>query len=696
MKQAYRLVGLFCVVWCVHAQLQSQTFTIEEILSAPFASDLVAAQEANRLAWVFNHEGRQNIWVASGPEYRARQLTTYELDDGLPLSTVAMSPDGEILVYTYGSPFNPTSHPQGVRQYLRAIRFSGKESWTIAEGSNPVISPDGRTVLFTHQGRIFSAPVDGSAEPEELFRARGSNHSFQWSPDGTRILFVSSRQTHSFVGIYHIEENRIQWIAPDVYRDVNPVWSIDGNRVAFIRTPPGKHQELPPWRRADLPFSIIVAEVATGECQTVWQTDTGGGFAQTYPDQPLHWVADNRLIVYSEHTGWMHIYSISIDDNTVIPLTVGDYEVEHLTVTPDRRTVVFTSNKDDIDRRHIWSVPITGGTPRLLTPGEGIEWSPVVTSDGRHIAFFQATSRRPGQPAIIPLEGGVPRLIARESIPDRFPLDAQVDPSEIILTAADGMTVHAQLFLPHNLREGERAPAIIYMHGGPIRQMYLGWHDRAYYHYNYAFNQYLANRGFIVLSVNFRSGIGYGADFRTAANQGPRGASEYQDILAAAAFLRERPDVDADRIGLWGGSYGGYLTALGLARNSDLFAAGVDLHGVHDWALRGVRRNGGGWAIFTEEDMELAYQSSPVADIDQWTSPVLFIHGDDDRSVDFIQTTDLVRRLMDIGKAHVETLVFPDEVHSFLLHSNWVKTFEVSADFFHRFLGDREEFVDDL
>src|SRR6185295_4049601 len=117
------------------------------------------------------------------------------------------------------------------------------------------------------------------------------------------------------------------------------------------------------------------------------------------------------------------------------------------------------------------------------------------------------------------------------------------------------------------------------------------------YHNAYAMNQYLASKGYVALAVNFRLGIGYGRAFRTAERQGPRGASEYQDILAAAKFLRARSDVDSNHIGLWGGSYGGYLTALGLARDSDLFAAGVDLHGVHDWSLRAKLRGADDWGV---------------------------------------------------------------------------------------------------
>ena len=143
------------------------------------------------------------------------------------------------------------------------------------------------------------------------------------------------------------------------------------------------------------------------------------------------------------------------------------------------------------------------------------------------------------------------------------------------------MQIRGQLFLPRGTA-GKR-PAAIFFHGGSRRQMLLGWHYMDYYHKTYALNQYLAGRGFIVLSVNYRSGTGYGLDFREALNYGATGASEFNDVLGAGLYLGGRADVDPARIGVWGGSYGGYLTALGLSRASNLFAAGVDIHGVHDW-----------------------------------------------------------------------------------------------------------------
>ena len=233
-------------------------------------------------------------------------------------------------------------------------------------------------------------------------------------------------------------------------------------------------------------------------------------------------------------------------------------------------------------------------------------------------------------------------------------------------------------------------PAIVFFHGGPRRQMLLGYPAMDYYSNAYAMNQYLASQGYIVLSVNYRCGIGYGLEFRQCEHAGADGASEYNDALAAVEYLRSRGDVDMKRVGIWGGSYGGYFTALGLARNSDLFTAGVDFHGVHDWTrednapsdwLKGSNAE-------VDEIAKRAVASSPIADVAKWRSPVLLIHGDDDPEVAYNQTPLLADALRARG-VHVEELVFPDEVHGFLLHKDWVKAYEAEASFFERELMKR-------
>jgi len=178
------------------------------------------------------------------------------------------------------------------------------------------------------------------------------------------------------------------------------------------------------------------------------------------------------------------------------------------------------------------------------------------------------------------------------------------------------------------------------------------------------------------LSVNYRSGIGYGKEFRNSPGRGGQGNTEYRDVLAAGKYLQSRDDVDASRVGIWGLSYGGILTAQGLARDSDVFAAGVDIAGVHLW----------GDSLDPES---VSWQASSISEIENWTSPVLLIHGDDDRNVDFSQTVGLVQLLRAHGVEY-ELMVWPDDVHSTLLFRRWVEAFEASDDFLDRKLVQGE------
>jgi len=272
------------------------------------------------------------------------------------------------------------------------------------------------------------------------------------------------------------------------------------------------------------------------------------------------------------------------------------------------------------------------------------------------------------------------------TVPAGFPMQALVEPQPVMVTATDGMVIHAQLFVPRGLAPGERRPGLIFFHGGSRRQMLLGWHYNYYYRNAYAMNQWLASQGYVVLAVNYRSGIGYGLEFREALNYGASGGAEFNDVMGAGLFMKNRPDVDPSRIGLWGGSYGGYLTAMGLSRASDLFAAGVDFHGVHDWN-QGIRTFVPDYSVHDDPDFSRgAFEASPLARVDTWKSPVLLIHGDDDRNVSFIESINLIIELRKRG-VDVEQLVFPDEVHDFLRHDSWLRGYKAAADFFNRKLG---------
>ena len=419
----------------------------------------------------------------------------------------------------------------------------------------------------------------------------------------------------------------------------------------------------------------------------MWIADSGPGsvFREVVAENQIRWAAGDRIVFPWEKDGWTHLYAVPVDGGRATLLTPGGFEVEHVAMSPDGATIVFSSNQDDIERRHLWKVPVTGGPPTALTRGTDLEWTPVMTGDGRGVAFIRAGTRAPPRPVIL-LGTAAPRDLAPGAIPVDFPEAGLVDPQPVLFPAADGMTIHGQLFLPRGIKPGDRRPAVIFFHGGSRRQMLLGWHYFYYYRNAYALNQYLASRGYVVLSVNYRSGIAYGMEFREALRYGAQGASELNDVLGAGRYLRNRADVDPKRIGLWGGSYGGFLTAMGLARASDLFAAGVDLHGVHDWNIE-IQN----WVPTYDpakqaEAAKLAYASSPIAYVKDWRAPVLLIHGDDDRNVQFSQTVQLGAALR-AQRVDVEQLIFPDDIHDFLTHAHWVAAYEAAAAFFQRRLG---------
>jgi len=668
---------------------------LEQVLSAPFPSELVAAPGGAKVAWLLNERGARNVWMAAAPDFKGVRLTSYAADDGQDIGQLQWTPDGSAVVYTRGGDLefldrpdpNPSTNPDGVEQDIWIV-MPGTQARKIAQGHSPAISPRGNRVAFLRGGQIWWTPVAGG-DALMLFRPRSGVTSAEitWSPDGSKLAFVSDRGNHSFIAVYDFTAKSLSYLDPSVDRDRNPVWSPDGRQIAFTRTPAGggggRGGAALAGNRAGEPWSIRVASVADGTGRQIWAADKGPGslFHGIVSEAQLYWAAGDRIVFPWEKDGWTHLYSVALEGGSATLLTPGNFEVEHVSFAEDRKELVYSSNQDDIDRRHIWRVGAAGGPPRAVTGGEGLEWSPVPAGGG--VAFLHSGAKRPAR-AAIQLSGTV-RDLAPDSIPADFPADSLVVPQQVIYTATDGMPIHAQLFLPPGGRPGQRRKALVFMHGGSRRQMLLGWHYMDYYNNAYGMNQYLASLGYVVLSINYRSGIGYGLNFREAINYGRSGASEFNDVEGAGLYLKSRSDVDPDHVGLWGGSYGGYLTALGLARASNLFAAGVDFHGVHDWSARGGNPNNPNAAApaLPIDAARTAFESSPMASVATWHSPVLLIHGDDDRNVNFSETVTLAEALRQQG-VYFEQLILPDEIHGFLRHASWLKAYHAAADFFGR------------
>jgi dipeptidyl aminopeptidase/acylaminoacyl peptidase len=678
-------------------------FTMSQVLDYPMDSELAAAEHADVIAWVRTIDGVRNIWFARGPEFKPVPITHYQEDDGQEITQLTFSPDGTRLVYVLGGdhdanwpaegnlapdPASATHQPQVA---IWAAALTGGEPVKIADGDAPAISARGE-LAYTQDDHVWTVPADG-AKPERLFFDRGKDSDLQWSPDGSRLAFVSKRGDHSFIGIYSSKSAPISYLEPSTNLDSSPRWSPDGSRLAFVRQPGDGGPPEPLLRQVPQPWSLWVSPSNGGAAHRVWQSpdSLSGSYPDVQGEANLHWAAGDRLVFLAYLDDWPHLYSVPAAGGEAMLLTPGAYMVEHVAMSRDRRFVIYDANTGknvgDDDRRHIFRVAVDRPASVALTSGESLDWTPVSASDSK-VAYVAAGTQHPPSVMLVDADASHRGELNTGSLPADFPLSKLIAPKRIIFRSADGTAVHGQLF-DGGGKSAAPKPAVLFVHGGPPRQMLLGWHYMDYYANAYAVNQYLAAHGFVVLSVNYRLGIGYGRAFQQPDHAGFAGAAEYQDIVAGARYLQTLPQVDGARIGIWGGSYGGYLTGLALARNSDLFKAGVDLHGVHDWSRLLDAWTGKSVGRYEKGDreqaMKVAWESSPDAGIDAWRSPVLLIQGDDDRNVPFDQTVDVARRL-ETHHIPFEELVIPNEIHGFLRHATWLRVDEAAADFLARSL----------
>jgi dipeptidyl aminopeptidase/acylaminoacyl peptidase len=644
-------------------------------LALPIASGLVGAADTPRFAWVENAGGVRNIWVSAGGR-PARAITAFTDDDGQQLSDLALTRDGARVAFVRGgdpefpdgSIPNTAASATPPKQQLFITSATGGAAELVGEGHAPVFAPDGERLAFTRKGEIWL--WSKAAGAQRVATVAGDASRLEWSPDGRQLLFVDERGDHSFIALLDVAargEARVRYLDPGLGFAVEPCFAPDGKSIAYIRFVDPPATAIGDGGRY---WSIRSVELATGTARTLWAAPAGAGgtYAGTRA-RNLFWAKDGTIVFPWERSGWLHAYALDPARGSTRDLTPGAFELESFLLSSDGKALIYAANAGDLERRHIWTVPLTGGAAARMTQGAGSESIP--TFAGTTLAVLATSATQLAHPALV---GD-----ALAPLHDAPSVAGFAAPETVTFTAEDGVLVHAQLF---HARGPGRHPALVYVHGGPRRQMLPGFNTSYYYSNAYILNQHFAAKGYDVLSVNYRSGTGYGHDFREAPGQARGGASEYRDVLAAGKWLAARSDVDPARIGIWGGSWGGYLTALALARNSDLFAAGVDFHGVHAM-VRPVEKTLSPDAEAAAH--QLQWQSSPLGAIATWRSPVLLIHGDDDKSVDFYQSLLLARELT-ARQVPFEQLVFPDERHDFFRYADWLASYRATDDFLDRTL----------
>ena len=508
------------MLWGQVGPAAAAPMSLKGAMAYPFTSGLVSSPDGKRIAWVREVAGVRNIWVASGSGAQPVQVTGFAADDGQELTQVVFGPDAQSLFFVRGGDHdgnwaaagnlapNPDASPDEPKVMLwRADTSGATPAKPLAECDAPAISPKG-VIACEKAGQVWTVSADGKDFARAFFD-RGRIVDMAWSPDGSRLAYVSRREGHALIGIFGGPALPITYVQAASGVDGSPTWSPDGKRIAFTRRWTGLDSSDRFLAFEPQLWAIMVADTATGAAGQAWASGTA--LRDSFPDVTgganLHWAAGDRLVFLSATSNWQQLYTVPASGGAATRLTGDGFMVEHVALSPDRATLYYSANTgatpDDDTRRHVFAVPVSGGPVRAITSGTGLEWTPAATNDG--VALIAASARDAGA-----VQWCAPRCatLAGQAAPADFAGAAMVMPEKVTWKAPDGTTVHGQLFRPAGAT-GKR-PAVVFVHGGPPRQMLLGFSSMRYYANAYALNQYLASRGFVVLSVNYRLGIGYG------------------------------------------------------------------------------------------------------------------------------------------------------------------------------------------
>lgn len=660
--------------WQPPAKRPDESFTMAAVLAAPYLYPPTGSDDGTAIAYVSREAMDRSLYFLRDGE-AARRLVNYGGDDGQELSeSPAVSLHGGAIAYVRGSYPNrqgdhadPVPRAELPQQQVWIIGSDGSDSpRLLGPGARPMFTPDERFVVWAFDKTIMAAALTwtngrltGVGAPEPFLS--GDRRDMRFSPDGTKLAYVRG----DGVEVYDFVSRTAAAVPHGRDVDAGPIWSPDSKSIAFRREPadaPGLTRNSCGQTRycgpvvSKTPWSIWTAEASRlAEPKQVWQAKPGPGSAFYALDQnyapgmkgaQMAWTRGNRIVFAWEGDGWRHLYAVPATGGRARLLTPGAGEVEYFSAAKDAQTMVYATNIGDLGRRHIARVAADGASaPVTVTRGEGNQWDPVPMADGK-IAYVDSDWSHPAHIVVSSADGTVTRAVL-PATPADFPGDLLVKPQLVEFPASDGRKAYGQLFVPKN----PSGCAIIFSHGGIRRQMLTSFHYMDAYNYLYGMNQYLAGRGCVVLSVEYRSSIMRGFDFRNPPGWGFAGNSEIRDFIGAAKWLKARKDVDAATgVGIYGLSWGGYMTAVALAKHSDIFSVGFDMAGVH----------------FTGDAKGMAY--TPIGMIDGWKSPIFLAQGDDDMNVNFNDGIALSRALQ-LRRPGVEfkQRVLPGQTHDLYL-----------------------------
>jgi dipeptidyl aminopeptidase/acylaminoacyl peptidase len=395
------------------------------------------------------------------------------------------------------------------------------------------------------------------------------------------------------------------------------------------------------------------------------------------------WLPDQQSFYFlSEATGYAQLYVAHLPSGSTRQLTRGDFVVSDVQIGSDGRFLYYKANSTHPGIYEVFRVEVASGQTEQLTSLGGMN-DYVLSDDQQHLLVTHSTALSPPELWVQPIGNQQQARQVTRTVSAEFESLPWIAPKFVTIESRAGRPIHARLYLPPGDAGGEKRPAVIFIHGaGYLQNAHQGWSG---YFREFMFNSLLAHRGYVVLDMDYRASAGYGRDWRTAIYR-HMGGPEVEDLDDGLQWLVRDHGVDADRVGLYGGSYGGFLTMMALFKHPGKFACGAALRPVTDWAHynHGYTSN----ILNTPEvDPEAYARSSPIEFASGLEDPLLICHGMVDDNVFFKDTARLAQRLIELKKEDWEVAIYPVEPHGFIQPSSWYDEYRRISELFRRHLG---------
>ena len=583
-------------------------------------------EESKLLDWVEEEAARRKRRETLD---RSRALPKFELADRQTIADAAVSGDGKFafLVMQERAQSRASQVPRFVSESAFTEEINARTKVGDAQDRRRL------AILNLESGEAFWAGLDGVSDPIAIPKPPfGDEPRPERKPD------------------------------PAPKRDVrwgSPILSPDG-RIAVVSVRSADNTER--W--------LATVDPATGATKVIdrikddaWVRDGG-----------QEWLPDNRRIWFlAEHDGWMHLYTVDVTTGQRKQLTSGKFEVDDVDVSPDGRMFYLQTTEAHPGEKHLYAMSVDGGPRTKLTSTVGSHqgW---IAPDTSTFALVSSFANRPPEVFLMPNRAGALATRVTTSPSKEWSAHKWVEPQLVTYQARDGAEVYARLYTPEMVgaKRDPKAPAVIFVHGaGYLQNAHKFWSS---YYREYMFHHLLASRGYVVLDPDYRASAGYGRDWRTAIYRW-MGGHDLNDVVDGAGYLVKAHKVSAKRIGVYGGSYGGFITLMALFTSPDTFAAGAALRPVTDWAHYNHQYTSN---ILNEpqSDAEAYRKSSPIYFAAGLKAPLLIAHGMVDVNVHFQDSVRLVQRLIELGKEDWELAVYPVEDHGFVEAASWADEYK--------------------